>query len=172
MRREARFDRMMQKADACWLWARRGFAALLALFLSGETAVSYSQVALDRKFGTGGALNGPNYSITSEMGAVRGNNLFHSFQQFDLKARDVASFSGPANIQIQNILTRVTGGAPSSIDGTIRPGHPRAVGCRTGAPHSLHQAGKSGEKGSRQEEGDDVLVSVHQHRPACARTSA
>src|SRR6185436_12061026 len=31
---------------------------------------------------------------------------------------DVATFSGPANIQ--NILSRVTGGSSSSIDGTIR----------------------------------------------------
>ncbi|MES2223230.1 MAG: filamentous hemagglutinin N-terminal domain-containing protein, partial [Acidobacteriota bacterium] len=47
--------------------------------------------------------------------ATKGNNLFHSFAQFDLKAGEVATFSGPANIQ--NILSRVTGGAPSSIDG-------------------------------------------------------
>ena len=53
-------------------------------------------------------------------GLTRGNNLFHSFSQFDLKAGDVATFSGPANIQ--NILSRVTGGSPSSIDGTIRSG--------------------------------------------------
>ena len=32
----------------------------------------------------------------------------------------MATFSGPANIQ--NILSRVTGGSPSSIDGTIRSG--------------------------------------------------
>src|SRR6185503_18384218 len=41
-----------------------------------------------------------------------------SFTQFDLKAGDVATFSGSANIQ--NILSRVTGGSPSSINGTIR----------------------------------------------------
>jgi filamentous hemagglutinin family protein len=52
------------------------------------------------------------------LGRIVGNNLFHSFSQFNLSAGDVATFSGPANIQ--NILTRVTGGSASSIDGTIR----------------------------------------------------
>jgi filamentous hemagglutinin family protein len=77
-----------------------------------------AQVVLDGKLGTSGALPGPNYNITAGLGATRGNNLFHSFTQFDLKAGDTAAFSGPANIQ--NILSRVTGGGPSSIDGTIR----------------------------------------------------
>ena len=52
------------------------------------------------------------------MGSVRGNNLFQSFSQFNLNAGEVAAFSGPKGIQ--NILSRVTGGSPSSINGTIR----------------------------------------------------
>jgi filamentous hemagglutinin family protein len=75
-------------------------------------------VVLDGKFGTSGSLSGPNYDITSGMGRIVGNNLFHSFSQFNLSAGDVANFSGPANIR--NILARVTGGSASSIDGTIR----------------------------------------------------
>ena len=58
------------------------------------------------------------HNVTAAMGAVHGNNLFQSFSQFNLVAGDVATFSGPANIK--NILSRVTGGGPSSIDGTIR----------------------------------------------------
>ncbi|HVK57706.1 MAG TPA: filamentous hemagglutinin N-terminal domain-containing protein, partial [Candidatus Kapabacteria bacterium] len=96
----------------------RGIAALALLFLSQEAAECIAQVVLDGKFGTSGALTGPQYQIPQEAGSVRGNNLFHSFQQFDLGANDVASFSGAANIQ--NILARVTGGNASSIDGTIR----------------------------------------------------
>lgn len=78
----------------------------------------YAQVVLDGRFGASGGVAGPNYNITPEMGATRGNNLFHSFSQFDLQTGDTAAFSGPANIQ--NILARVTGGNPSSINGTIR----------------------------------------------------
>jgi filamentous hemagglutinin family protein len=77
-----------------------------------------AQVVLDGKFGSSGPLTGPNFNVTADLGLTRGPNLFHSFTQFDLKAGDVARFSGPANIQ--NILSRVTGGRPSAIDGAIR----------------------------------------------------
>ena len=93
---------------------------LVGLGLLCTFASAPAQVVLDGKFGASGALPGPNYDITAGAGLTRGNNLFHSFSQFDLKAGDVATFSGPGNIQ--NILSRVTGGSPSSIDGTIRSG--------------------------------------------------
>ena len=89
-----------------------------ALLLAAGVVSGAAQVVLDGKFGTSGGLPGPDYNVTAEMGLTRGRNLFHSFTQFDLKAGDVAAFSGPATIQ--NILSRVTGGNPSSIDGTIR----------------------------------------------------
>ncbi len=95
---------------------------LLAGLASGLS--TRSQVVLDGKLGNPGALTGPNYSISATVGAIRGNNLFHSFSQFNLVNGDVASFSGPANIQ--NIMARVTGGSPSSIDGTIRSEIPGA----------------------------------------------
>jgi filamentous hemagglutinin family protein len=93
---------------------------LVGLGLFACLATSRAQVVLDGSFGTSGALSGPNYTIPAAAGLTRGNNLFHSFSQFDLKAGDVATFTGPANIQ--NILSRVTSGSPSSIDGTIRSG--------------------------------------------------
>src|SRR5579864_7785572 len=106
-------------AIACWMWERlRTKICLTWLLLVAWGWNSAAQVVLDGKFGTSGALAGPNYAITAAMGLTKGNNLFHSFTQFDLKAGDVATFSGPANIQ--NILSRVTGGNPSSINGTIR----------------------------------------------------
>lgn len=93
----------------------RALAWLIAIAAAGNSS---GQVVLDGKLGPAGTVAGPNYRVTSEMGALRGNNLFHSFQKFDLKAGEVAAFSGPAHVQ--NILSRVTGGEASSIDGTIR----------------------------------------------------
>jgi filamentous hemagglutinin family protein len=93
---------------------------LLEAFLFAFPTALPAQVVLDGKFGSSGAISGPNFTITAAMGAVRGNNLFQSFSQFDLKAGDVATFTGPASIQ--NIMSRVTGGSASSIDGTIRSG--------------------------------------------------
>src|ERR1043166_6606446 len=93
-----------------------GGLAVLSLAVGVET--SPAQVVLDGKFGTSVALAGPNYLITPDLGLTVVNNLFHSFMQFDLKAGDIARFSGPASVQ--NILCRGTGGSPSSINGAIR----------------------------------------------------
>lgn len=88
------------------------------LLLAAGRGTGPAQVVLDGKFGTSGALAGPNYTITAAMGRVKTDNLFQSFAQFNLAAGEVATFTGPANIK--NILSRVTGGSPSSINGTIR----------------------------------------------------
>jgi filamentous hemagglutinin family protein len=89
----------------------------LTVLIAGAIPAT-AQVVLDGKFGNSGPLSGPDYGITAEVGLTRGNNLFHSFSRFDLKVGDTASFSGPASIQ--NILSRVTGGRASTIDGMIR----------------------------------------------------
>jgi filamentous hemagglutinin family protein len=93
-------------------------AGLIGFLLASSGLPSLAQIVLDGKFSPGGPLLGPNYSITHDLGSIRGNNLFHSFAQFNLSAGETATFSGPDNIQ--NILARVTGGSVSSIDGTLR----------------------------------------------------
>jgi filamentous hemagglutinin family protein len=77
----------------------------------------FGGVVLDGSFGTKGALPGPNYMISANFGKQVGTNLFQSFSQFNLTSSESATFTGPANIQ--NILSRVTDGNPSSIDGKI-----------------------------------------------------
>lgn len=52
-----------------------------------------------------------------EGGAIRGSNLFHSFQEFNVKENQEVFFNNPTNIE--NIFTRVTGGNLSQIDGII-----------------------------------------------------
>ncbi len=47
-----------------------------------------------------------------------GANLFHSFQQFNVSPNQSANFV--SNPNIQNILSRVTGGSPSLINGLIQ----------------------------------------------------
>ncbi len=74
-------------------------------------------VVTDGSMGLAGALSGPNYAITSNLGKQFGANLFHSFSTFNLTKGEIAQFSGPASVQ--NIISRVTGGSASSIDGTI-----------------------------------------------------
>ena len=79
------------------------------------TAVA--QVITDGSLGAARSLTGPNYSIPSGLGFTKGANLFHSFSQFNLTKGESALFSGPPTIQ--NIISRVTGGEASNIDGRI-----------------------------------------------------
>ncbi|MBF0371604.1 MAG: filamentous hemagglutinin N-terminal domain-containing protein [Magnetococcales bacterium] len=58
------------------------------------------------------------YDISSDMGRQEGSNLFHSFSEFNLEAGQTASFSGADTIT--HIISRVTGGNDSWIDGTIK----------------------------------------------------
>lgn len=53
-----------------------------------------------------------------EQGTQRDGNLFHSFQDFSVDLNDIARFNH--NADVQNIITRVTGGSASNINGTIQ----------------------------------------------------
>jgi filamentous hemagglutinin family protein len=75
-------------------------------------------ITLDGSLGTPETLTGPNYLIPQTAGQAVGNNLFHSFGKFNLNTNEAAIFQ--SNPNIQNILSRVTGGTQSLIDGLIR----------------------------------------------------
>ena len=62
-------------------------------------------------------MTGPDFVIGSGVGRTVGNNLFHSFGQFNVGAGESATFTGPASTG--NVISRVTGGQMSSINGLI-----------------------------------------------------
>ena len=98
---------------------KRTLALLIATIVTALLPVrSFAAVVLDGTLGRSGALTGPAYAITADMGKQYGGNLFHSFTQFDLVKGDIATFSGPATVT--NIISRITGGRASSLDGTIQ----------------------------------------------------
>jgi len=70
------------------------------------------------------ALQGPDYHILAEHGKIKGNNLFHSFKDFNVHKDEIATFYGPHNIE--HIISRVTGNSHSWIDGGIRSMMPDA----------------------------------------------
>ncbi|MEE9423869.1 MAG: filamentous hemagglutinin N-terminal domain-containing protein, partial [Methylococcales bacterium] len=85
---------------------------------------SWSEVTLDGSLGQSGALSGPNFQITENLGHRVGSNLFHSFGSFNLTRAESATFSGSSGIN--NVISRVTGGSPSSINGALRSTIPNA----------------------------------------------
>ena len=82
----------------------------------GSACAANAQIVADGTVGTSVSLSGSSFSITA--GRQVGGNLFHSFSQFGVGTGQSATFSGPAGIQ--NIVSRVTGGSRSSINGLVR----------------------------------------------------
>ncbi|OQX24945.1 MAG: hypothetical protein BWK80_18220, partial [Desulfobacteraceae bacterium IS3] len=95
------------------------FLILICLVFSTAVAdLLYAQIVLDGTMGTAGEIKGPVYDIKAGYGKQAGANLFHSFGQFNVSSGETADFRvSPA---IQNIISRVTGGEFSRIDGTLR----------------------------------------------------
>jgi filamentous hemagglutinin family protein len=69
----------------------------------------------DNTLGTQVNNNGNNFNITG--GLQRGQNLFHSFQDFSIPTNGAANFFNPANNQ--SIITRVTGNNFSDLNGIL-----------------------------------------------------
>ncbi len=97
--------------------------ALLLVAWLGLLFPATGQVIMDGTLGRAGALSGPAFQVTPDLGRQVGGNLFHSFSKLNLTRGESATFSGPASVQ--NVLARVTGGA-SAIDGTLRSTIPGA----------------------------------------------
>src|SRR5215813_1228025 len=97
---------------------------LCLLFLSALPTVTHAQITLDGSLGPKGLLAGPDYSIDAKVGQLRGNNLFHSFGQFNVHTNESATFTGPSTVE--NVIGRVTGGQQSFIDGQLRSEMPKA----------------------------------------------
>jgi filamentous hemagglutinin family protein len=103
----------------------------IALSLAGSISLSClarvasveAQIVPDRTLGNESSRVTPNVTIKGlpsdriDGGAVRGVNLFHSFQDFNIGSGRGAYFANPNGIA--NILTRVTGSNASNILGTL-----------------------------------------------------
>lgn len=85
----------------------------LGTFACLHTTPLLAQVTSDGTVNTQVNQNGNIAEITG--GETRGNNLFHSFQDFSVQTGNEALFNNADSIS--NIFSRVTGGNISNIDG-------------------------------------------------------
>ena len=106
---------------ACGL--RSGIAGAIGLLMTtGRGAIAQSVIVPDSTLGTENSqviqnFNGQPTEVIVN-GARRGQNLFHSFQEFNVTQGRSAYFFSP-DASIQNILARITGNNPSNINGRL-----------------------------------------------------
>ena len=67
-----------------------------------------AQIVTDGTVGPKVSLRGGEIEIGADLGARRGDNLFHSFEKFGIATGQTATFTGPGTIR--NVISRVTGG--------------------------------------------------------------
>ena len=90
---------------------------LVCSVVNGENASA--QLIPDSTLNTESSVVVPLNSLVEQIqgGAIRGGNLFHSFNEFNVGTGRSVYFANPA--AVTNILTRVTGVNPSDIFGTL-----------------------------------------------------
>ncbi|MHC5815373.1 MAG: two-partner secretion domain-containing protein [Nostoc sp.] len=114
----------MPRYRSSWYW-ELGIVSTLAIagVLTFFESFALAQIQNDRTLGSESSIITPKLidgQPTDQIdgGAVRGTNLFHSFEEFSVSAGRTAYFNNP--IDIQNIISRVTGNSISNIDGILR----------------------------------------------------
>jgi filamentous hemagglutinin family protein len=108
---------------------RAGGAALGAACCSVLLAWSGradAQIATDGTVGAAATLTGPNFVIPDTLGARLGANLFHSFGEFSVRTGESATFTTSTAAATRNVISRVTGTTPTTIDGLLRSTIPGA----------------------------------------------
>jgi filamentous hemagglutinin family protein len=104
-----------------WCWQLGASSLVLGSVIAASRDYALAQITPDGTLGAeSSVVNQAPGSTADEIsgGATRGANLFHSFEQFSVLNGREAHFNNAADIQ--NIISRVTGGSVSSIEGLLR----------------------------------------------------
>lgn len=105
---------------ATWLGCS---SLLLMLWLAVSQAQQVRTTLVpDGTLGTTVTQQGSVHTIMGGRRPGNGPNLFHSFDRFSVGTSEIANFKGEPGLR--NILSRVTGGQRSEIDGTLRSSTP------------------------------------------------
>lgn len=96
----------------------------LALALALTTGSAGAQVSLDGTTPSTLSVDGSTTKVDG--GAISGRNQFHSFERFSVGAGATVDFQNSSGQRVSNVISRVTGSDPSSIDGALRVSVPDA----------------------------------------------
>lgn len=79
-----------------------------------------AEISTDGSFGARQNLSADQgiYTINQQLGRISGGNLFHSFQHFNINQGETAVFQ--AETALSNVISRVTGGQVSNLNGILR----------------------------------------------------
>ena len=98
---------------------------LLAISLTcTPLAWAFNGIATDGSMGPAQVLSAPGVStsvnIPQSLGTTVGNNLFHSFSTFNIETGQTVTFQENITNSLTNVISRVTGGSVSNLDGMLR----------------------------------------------------
>ena len=91
---------------------------ILAAIFSSTNSAKAQDISPDNTLPNNSQINLENNITEITGGTQRGGNLFHSFEKFGIPTGAEAHFEN--NLDINNIINRVTGGNISNIDGLIK----------------------------------------------------
>jgi filamentous hemagglutinin family protein len=102
-----------------YIWCLYRILAIVALVYGASfSPFAHADATTDGSVGAVQTLTG-SFTVPQSLGTVVGNNLFHSFLRFGIGVNETATFTTSSS-SLQNVISRVTGGEQSPINGTLK----------------------------------------------------